>query len=385
MTTVEPEIRRKFVLADLHNNHNKFWLVEYWPDGRLKTTWGRVGVAPQCKEKRDVSTHAMQKLIREKETKGYVEIDLYRPAAPAVHTSGLDARVAALVQLIYTEANDRIASYLAVGLDALSQWQITEGRARLLTIQQLAANVRHRRDRERLAEAVEQYFNVIPTRLPARIEIDEVVNNFVANLAEHEDRLNQLEAALASQHPSTASALPGLDGVELDVLAQDSRAFQQIEDYVHRTAGGARVRDIFTVTILAERDAWEQERHGKKNVRALFHGTRACNVRHILRSGLIIPQMPSNGSRWGRGIYFADMSRRSLNYCSTRSASYKLLFIADVALGKAKKMDGDDPTLRKAPRGHDSVWGIKSYSGMDEYVIYRTSQQTIRAIATING
>ncbi len=375
---MEPEIRRKFVLADLHNNHNKFWLVEYWPDGRMKTTWGRVGVTPQGKEKLAVSPHEMQKLIREKEAKGYVEIDLHRPDAPMTNTTGLDPRVAALVQLIYTEANDRIASYLAVGLDVLSQWQISEGRARLLNIQQLAAS---RQNRKRLVEAVEQYFNVIPTRLPARIEIDEVVNNFVANLAEHEDRLNQLEAALATQH--SAAPLPGLDGVELDVLAQESRAYQQIEDYVHRTAGGARVRDIFTVTIVAEREAWEKETHGKKNVRALFHGTRACNVRHILRSGLIIPQMAANGSRWGRGIYFADMSRRSLNYCSTRSAPYKLLFIADVALGKAKKMDGDDPTLRKAPRGYHSVWGIKSYSGMDEFVIYAPSQQTIRAIATI--
>lgn len=165
--TVEPQIRRKFVLADLHNNHNKFWLVEYWPDGRMKTTWGRVGVTPQCKEKLAVSIHEIQKLVRKKETKGYVEIDLHRPAAPTTSTFGLDPRVASLVHLIYTEANDHIASYLAVGLDALSQWQITEGRARLLNIQQFAANIRNRRERERLAEAVEQYFNVIPTRLPA--------------------------------------------------------------------------------------------------------------------------------------------------------------------------------------------------------------------------
>src|SRR5262245_22529848 len=134
----EPLVRRKFVLADLRNNHNKFWLVEYWPEGRLKTTWGRVGVMPQCKEKLDVSIHEMQKLIHEKESKGYVEIDLHRPATPVTVEPSLDARVASLVDLIYSEANDKIASYLAVGMDALSQAQISEGRERLVRIQKMA-------------------------------------------------------------------------------------------------------------------------------------------------------------------------------------------------------------------------------------------------------
>lgn len=194
---MEPEIRRKFVLSDLHDNHNKFWLVEYWPDGRMRTTWGRVGITQQSKDKLDMRAADVCKLIREKEQKGYVEIDLFRPPPAPVSASGLDPRVDALIHLIHAEANDRIASYLAVGIDALSQRQINEGRQRLLLIQQVADKhykgaVRMKR---KLTQAVEEYLNIIPTRLPARIDSDEVVGDFVANLAEHEDRLNQLETA----------------------------------------------------------------------------------------------------------------------------------------------------------------------------------------------
>ena len=46
----EPEVRRKFQLTNLHNNNNKYYLVDTWPiDGDqvfFRATYGRVGATP---------------------------------------------------------------------------------------------------------------------------------------------------------------------------------------------------------------------------------------------------------------------------------------------------------------------------------------------------
>src|SRR5262249_32890900 len=118
---------------------NKWWQIEVWDLGggraRMRTTWGRVGAAPQCQDK-TVSMSEVQRKIQEKRSKGYQELDLHVPqaaaAAPAVTTTApaavLPPKVERLLDLIFSEAGNHIASYLAVSVDALSQAQIRRGR-----------------------------------------------------------------------------------------------------------------------------------------------------------------------------------------------------------------------------------------------------------------
>ena len=49
----------------------------------------------------------------------------------------------------------------------------------------------------------------------------------------------------------------------------------------------------------------------------LFHGSRISNYAGILGQGLRIapPEAPVTGYMFGKGVYFADMSSKSANYC----------------------------------------------------------------------
>ena len=49
----------------------------------------------------------------------------------------------------------------------------------------------------------------------------------------------------------------------------------------------------------------------------LFHGSRISNYAGILGEGLRIapPEAPTTGYMFDKGVYFADMSSKSANYC----------------------------------------------------------------------
>ncbi|KAJ0406240.1 hypothetical protein ATCC90586_008198 [Pythium insidiosum] len=66
---------------------------------------------------------------------------------------------------------------------------------------------------------------------------------------------------------------------------------------------------------LVNSDATFKSRHSK----LLWHGTRRTNLMGILSEGLRIapPEAPHHGYSYGKGIYFADVSGKSLNYCGT--------------------------------------------------------------------
>lgn len=47
------------------------------------------------------------------------------------------------------------------------------------------------------------------------------------------------------------------------------------------------------------------------------------------------PDVQTNGSNFGRGLYFADAIAKSLNYCSQSAERVALLLLCEVALGKS--------------------------------------------------
>ncbi len=98
------------------------------------------------------------------------------------------------------------------------------------------------------------------------------------------------------------------------------------------------------------------ELHGKdaKNIfektcdhRILCHGTRSSNIMGILTEGLRVPNSNqiANGAILGRGIYFANASTKSFNYCDCSSSNNNIgyLFLCEVALGdvRANKLQNE--------------------------------------------
>ena len=149
----------------------------------------------------------------------------------------------------------------------------------------------------------------------------------------------------------------------------------------------------------------------------LFHGSRLSNWAGILSQGLRIapPEAPVTGYMFGKGVYFADMSSKSANYCfANRSNPYGLLLLCEVALGQSRSLFNADYKAGKLPKGKHSVKGCgrvvakeenfekledgtivplgpaeevdknqSSSLNYNEYIVYDTEQIRLRYIAKI--
>ncbi|HWE62891.1 MAG TPA: WGR domain-containing protein, partial [Chloroflexota bacterium] len=385
-----PTIRRKFQLTEFGDNHNKFWQIEVWElDGssvHLRTTWGRVGAAAQSNDKR-VRMAQVERLIQEKEAKGYRELDLHTPqiaavASPTQVAPVMPRQVRDLLQLIFTEAGERIASYLAVSVDTLSQTQIQRGRDLIDQTAQRFQRWQHGRaavDFAAVVDSVKDYYNTIPTQLPQKLRdpgvLEAVVMHFCQDFAEQETRLDQLEAALATAAATTPSGSAAPDpyqllGARINLLPQRDETYARIIDFLSTTSRhgySIGVREIFEIEVPSERKAYEANTFGANLVLRLTHGTNNANVRHILHergtgSGLRLPRSLTNGWMFGPGIYFANMASKSAQYCRGRHGQPRMLFLADVAVGDmyvAPRALGD---MRVPPKGCHSVWGRANHT-----------------------
>jgi poly [ADP-ribose] polymerase len=70
---------------------------------------------------------------------------------------------------------------------------------------------------------------------------------------------------------------------------------------------------------------------------------------------------------FGKGVYFADMSSKSSNYCfANRSNPYGLLLLCEVALGESKPLYSADYKAGKLPKGKHSVKGCGRVASKEE-------------------
>lgn len=63
---------------------------------------------------------------------------------------------------------------------------------------------------------------------------------------------------------------------------------------------------------------------------------------------------------FGKGIYFADMSTKSANYCYPRQNKPGFLILAEVALGEMNELLQADFHADKLPAGKNSTKGLGS-------------------------
>ena len=163
----------------------------------------------------------------------------------------------------------------------------------------------------------------------------------------------------------------------------------------------------------------------------LFHGTRAYNILGILAGGLKIApvEAPTTGYNFGKGIYFADMISKSIDYAQAEywdkdKESKSYIFICEVSMGntfdvglknvfkneidiknkgynsvKALGMQG--PNLDKMlylnngssiPIGEIIHYDFKEFKGknlnmmpVSEYIVYNESQVKIKFLVEINN
>merc|ERR1712029_1093503 len=139
----------------------------------------------------------------------------------------------------------------------------------------------------------------------------------------------------------------------MGLLPSSAKEFKAIAKYYECTkpGKGSRLLKVFSLDRAGEKT--RMAAHKKLgNRRLLWHGTSPAVVAAILKSGLRI--MPHSGGRVGKGIYLADQHQKSVAY--TRSArGTTIMFLVEAALGNAHEIFTDDPILKAAPKGFDSV------------------------------
>jgi poly [ADP-ribose] polymerase 2/3/4 len=147
----------------------------------------------------------------------------------------------------------------------------------------------------------------------------------------------------------------GLGMKEMTPLQAKSKEYKEIHGYLTNSVGsthGTRyaIQDIFRIERNGETDRLETSRYAnlgdKSNRRLLWHGSRASNFGGILSQGLRIapPEAPVSGYMFGKGVYLADMSSKSANYCASYSSGGTgILLLCEAELGTPplKLLDAD--------------------------------------------
>jgi len=135
-----------------------------------------------------------------------------------------------------------------------------------------------------------------------------------------------------------------------------------VEDSIQSTHASTHSLYSMQVEELFALDKGRESKDFKDlgNRKLLFHGSRLSNWAGILSQGLRIapPEAPVTGYMFGKGVYFADMSSKSANYCfASRSNPYGLLLMCEVSLGTPNKLLSADYHADKLPPGTNSTMG----------------------------
>ncbi|KAH7468744.1 Poly [ADP-ribose] polymerase tankyrase [Phytophthora ramorum] len=143
-----------------------------------------------------------------------------------------------------------------------------------------------------------------------------------------------------------------------------------------------RISNVFEVERRGETQRFNELMEERPDLRAtqthlLWHGTKRTNLMGILSQGLRVapPEAPHHGYAYGKGLYFANVAEKSLNYCdapyalpildkdgkpdksTTKTREVHYMLLCEVALGKPTELTataawGGDPLPRE---GMDSV------------------------------
>jgi poly [ADP-ribose] polymerase len=143
-------------------------------------------------------------------------------------------------------------------------------------------------------------------------------------------------------HPMD-SHFRGLGMEEMTPLNHSSSEFGHLQAYLDGSKGSThgiqyKVHNIFRIRRGGEDERFKQSQFTDipSDKRLLWHGSRCTNFGGILSQGLRIapPEAPVSGYMFGKGIYLADMSTKSANYCcSYISNRHALLLLCEAELG----------------------------------------------------
>jgi len=288
--------------------------------------------------------------------------------------STLDPRVQDLVRMI-TDVSAMNALLMEYDIDVtkmplgkLSKKQLNKGFAILQTIDYLLKSAHV--SKSKFIDCSNQFYTLIPhavgMKAPPVINNKHILKEKLALLT----ALGDIEVAFKMVNKS--------DGVEhpidsnykklrcrMRTVARDEAVFDVVTTYMKQTH--APTHTEYRLELV---DLFEVEREGEsqrfapfandENRQLLWHGSRTTNFSGIIGQGLRIapPEAPVTGYMFNKGVYFADSSSKSANYChATKKNPYGVMLLCEVALGKMLPLLRAKETLQ-LPDGHLAAFGV---------------------------
>uniref|UniRef100_A0A3B3CSP4 Poly [ADP-ribose] polymerase n=1 Tax=Oryzias melastigma TaxID=30732 RepID=A0A3B3CSP4_ORYME len=389
--------------TNLQFNNNKFYLIQLLEDDASKSfsvwmRWGRGKVGQNSLtacggdllKAKDVFKKFFDKTKNEWEQRGSFEkvagkydmvfMDYSTnekeentttvDAAPKKRSCKLNPKVQSLLELI-CDLKAMEECVLEMKFDTrkaplkLTSEQIRAGYAALKKIEECLKKKGSSRD---LLEACNQFYTRIPhdfLRPPPVIRTDAELKEKISLL----EALSDIQIAVKMVQSAADSDEHPLDrhyhSLKCNLLPLDSTSseFKVIEKYLQSTHAPTHrdytmsVLDIFSVDRCGESEGFLSDLHNT----LLWHGSRLSNWVGILSKGLRVapPEAPVTGYMFGKGIYFADMSSKSANYCFANQSNHVgLLLLCEVALGDCNELLDADYEANNLPAGKHSTKGL---------------------------
>ncbi|PWA03341.1 hypothetical protein BB558_000522 [Smittium angustum] len=251
----------------------------------------------------------------------------------------------------------------------------------------------------------EQYFVIIPNKVKNARDIEHLLFSQKAideqkatcdALLETLDLIDDLKKK--NQEKSNNVGSPTFS-VEIEhvkdetLFALVNQLFESNKNPVHGYNNNkARILKIYKIKLESQQQAFEKRKE-KKNVNLLWHGTRTENLLSIMSKGLLLPKLSpaqKKGAMFGDGVYFANQSTKSLNYCDgglwtqdSNESDTIYMFLASVNTGNSFVPSG--PVSSPPPEGYDSYWAKAGKSGVinDEIIVFSADQVRLDYILEI--
>uniref|UniRef100_A0A3P8XGH5 Poly [ADP-ribose] polymerase n=1 Tax=Esox lucius TaxID=8010 RepID=A0A3P8XGH5_ESOLU len=390
--------------TNLQFNNNKYYLIQLLQDDNAKVysvwcRWGRVGKVGQnslvvCggdllkakdlfkkkfldKTKNEWGDRANFVKVAGKYDMVFMDYSAQVKALSLKKPSKLDVKVQSLLELICDiKAMEECVLEMKFDtrkapLGKLTTEQIGAGYSALKKIEEC---VKRKGSSRELLEACNLFYTRIPhdfgLRTPPIIRSEEELKEKIALL----EALSDIQIAVKMVQSSAFGDEHPLDRqyhslqCQLQPLSTGSQEYQVIERYLQSTHAPTHsdytmtVLDIFTVDREGEKNNFLSQLHNRT---LLWHGSRLSNWVGILSQGLRVapPEAPVTGYMFGKGIYFADMSSKSANYCfANQRHNVGLLVLSEVALGDSNELFAADYEAASLPPGKQSTKGLGQMS-----------------------
>jgi poly [ADP-ribose] polymerase len=377
-------------------NNNKWYRMTERDDGTFLAQWGRVGSEGQSKAYPIGNWNSQ---LRSKLAKGYTRV--------AGHGLSEDVSAVTAEDVVAKDdaVKDLVAFLLKSSRQTVSLNYISAGDVTVAQIEQ-ARGLIGQASREAgspawvVNEVLEKLYRTIPRKMKDTRNYflrDGYRSQFLIELLQSEQSLlDTLESQVQND------GFDGKGGITLGSLGLDIRVATAAErkEISRSTDFQLGKNKVFRV-VNSEADR-RFPSDGK--VRLLYHGTLNGNWLSVLRQGLRIRPdgVPTTGSMFGNGIYFANKARKSIGYTSLKGSfwanggeSRAYLSLFEVAVGRewgllegqshSHWMTRIDKKMVNA-KGYDSVFCRGGHDlRNDEFVIYDASRCKIKYLIELTA